>query len=155
LLGLTGTPQFAALATHAFFTLQQFFCEAIPKLETPAEPLMRAVRALVEKAGNDLASNLPNVEFRKWCGADLARARETRRGRAGRRSMHIVSDRCARCPGRCQFDLVAKYVDERRLSGLFALGHIKFADGIAAEDAIALLLPFVDAGQDDVVRAMP
>ncbi len=75
LLGLTGTPQFAALAIHPFFTLQHFFCEAIPRLETPVEPLMRAVRVLVEKAGNDMASNFPNVAFRNWCGADLARAR--------------------------------------------------------------------------------
>jgi hypothetical protein len=73
LLRLTGTPQFAALSpTHTFFTLQHFLGEAIPKLDTPAEPLMRAVRALVEKAGDDLAG--------PWYG--LAR-RRYRRGRQG------------------------------------------------------------------------
>jgi hypothetical protein len=48
--------------------------------------------------------------------------------------------------------VVTKYADERRLSGLHALGRIKSTERKDAEDTIALLLPFVDAGQEDVVR---
>jgi hypothetical protein len=155
LLRLTGTPEFAALATHAFFTVQHFFCEAIPKLETPVESLMRAVRALVEKAGNDGAANLPKVAFRNWCAADLARARaivhDAEQGDALSISFLTVA-----LDALGDVDLargaVTKYADERRLSGLFALGHIKSADSKEAEDTIALLLPFTEAGQDDVVR---
>jgi hypothetical protein len=155
LLGLIGAPQFAALAGHAFFTLQQFFCETIPKLEAPAGLLMRAVRALVEKGGNDLASNFPNVALQNWCGADLARARAivdaAEQGDALSISFLTVALDALGDVGFAR-DIVKKYTDERRLSGLFALGRIKSADAKEAENTIALLLPFVDAGQDDVVR---
>ena len=43
LLALTGTARFAALDGHKFFTVQHFFDVAIPALETPERPLMRAV----------------------------------------------------------------------------------------------------------------
>ncbi len=155
LLGLTGTPQFAALAIHAFFTLQHFYCEAIPKLESPVEPLMRAVRALVEKAGNDGASHFPSVAFRNWCGAELARARAivdaAEQGDALSISFLTVALDALGDVSLAR-DVVRRYSDERRLSGLFALGRIKSTDPNEAEDTIALLLPFAAAGQDDVVR---
>jgi hypothetical protein len=155
LLGLVGTPHFTALPTHAFFTLQHFFCEAIPKLETPAAPLMHAVKALVEKAGNDLAANLPNAAFRSWCVADLVRAKTVvdaaEQGDA--LSMQFLTFALDALENvTLARSIVAKYTDERRLSGLFALGRIKSVDAKEADDSIGILLTFVDARQDDVTR---
>lgn len=56
-----------------FFTLQQFYCAAIPNLETDAEPIMGAVSALVEAAGNDGMAYAPNAAFRDWCAANESR----------------------------------------------------------------------------------
>ena len=56
LLGLIDMLIVAAIGGHAFFVLQHFFCEAIPQLEAQSDHLMRAVKALVEKGGNDGAA---------------------------------------------------------------------------------------------------
>lgn len=64
---------FEASRGFRFFTLQQFYCDAIPSLNTEAEPLMRAVSALVEAAGNDGMANAPNAAYRNWCAADATR----------------------------------------------------------------------------------
>ena len=49
-------------------------------------------------------------------------------------------------------DVVTKYVDERRLSGLFALGRIKSADLKRRRLPSRCFCPFTEAGADDVVR---
>ena len=154
-MGLTGTPPFAALTGHTFFTLQHFFCKVIPQIATPAGPLMHAVKALVAKGGNDLAANVPNEAFRNWCAVDLGRARAivnaAERGDAlsiafVTFALHALGDvALAR-------SFVTNYSDEGRLSGLFVLGLIKPADVKEAEDTIAVLLPIVGAEQDDVAR---
>lgn len=52
-----------------FFTLQQFFCAVIPKLQADPLRLMEAVTALVDAGGEDMASNLPNAAYRDWCAS--------------------------------------------------------------------------------------
>ncbi len=155
LLALTESAQFAALSGSMFFVRQHFFCEAIPQLQTPAQPLMRAVHALVAKGGADLAANVPNDAFRKWCAADPTRAQK------------IVSDAEAGDAQSIAFvtfaltalgdaalarSFVAKYSGERRLSALFALGRIKPSDVKDAENTIGVLLPFVDEAFDEATR---
>lgn len=64
---------FEASKGFHFFTLRQFYCAAIPSLNTEAEPLMRAVSALVKAAGNDGMAYAPNAAYRDWCAADESR----------------------------------------------------------------------------------
>jgi len=52
-----------------FFTLQQFYCAVIPKLEADPLRLMGAVSGLVNTGGEDMAANMPNAAFRDWCAA--------------------------------------------------------------------------------------
>ncbi len=131
LLGLIDTPQFAAIGGHAFFVLQHFFCEAIPQLEAQSDHLMRAVKALVEKGGNDGAANMPNGAFRAWCAKDPARARLVVEQADNGNTLAIchlafaleaLGDVALACA------TVAKYSDERRRSGMTALGRIKAAN---------------------------
>ena len=155
LLSLTTTAQFAALSGSAFFIIQHFFDEAIPQLTTPAIPLMEAVRALVTKGGNDGVANMPYEAFRKWCSADLARAR-TIVADAG--NGDVLSSEFVTFAMRALGDVAlarnfaAIYTDTRRLSALFTLGHILHASDQEAEDTLKILLPYCDAAQDDAVR---
>lgn len=74
---------FAALSPEAlgsiggfsFFTLQQFYCTAIPRMETEPKPLMTAVSRLVKAGGEDMAANYPNGAYRDWCSAKPERPR--------------------------------------------------------------------------------
>lgn len=58
-----------AIKGFGFFTVQQFYCAVIPRLEADAVSLMGAVSGLVEAAGEDGASTWPNGAFRDWCSA--------------------------------------------------------------------------------------
>jgi hypothetical protein len=155
LFALTATPQFAALEGHSFFALQHFFVSAIPKLQTPPVLLMRTVQKLVAKGGNDLMSNAPNEAFRNWCAANPVRAQAIVAAAEQGDAMSIGFVTFAlQALGDVALarSFVVKYSDERRLSGLFVLGHIKPSDVKEAEDTIGILLPFVDANHDDVTR---
>jgi len=46
LLSLVDKSQFSALVAHRFFILQNFFCEAIPRLEAPTGQMLRTVALL-------------------------------------------------------------------------------------------------------------
>ena len=59
-----------------FFDIQTILCKIIPIINTNPATLMDLVQFLVERGGHDLAANLPNLAFRKWCKADLSRADE-------------------------------------------------------------------------------
>lgn len=67
LVGLPRQAGFSDLNGHAFFTVQHFYCEAVPHLDANVSALMECCRILVEKAGTDLAANQPNGAFRTWC----------------------------------------------------------------------------------------
>jgi len=51
---------------HDFFFVQHIYVDIIPKLEAGVPAMLAAVKALVARAGNDLASGMPNAAFRTW-----------------------------------------------------------------------------------------
>lgn len=155
LLSLTQTAQFAALGGHMFFVLQHFLDQAIPLLATPVVPLMQAVKALVTKGGADGAANMPYDAFRKWCVADLARARSiVANARAGDTlsaefltfALRALEDLAL------AKDIAANFDDIRRHSALFALGRLPQVSDHDAQDTVTFLLPYIDKGQDDITR---
>ena len=76
LLALTNTQEFAALEGHDFFAIQNQFCQVIPELNASVPQMMAAIKALVEKGGQDLAAHLPERAFRTWLDRDIGRAGE-------------------------------------------------------------------------------
>lgn len=155
LLALTNTAQFDALSGAAFFIRQHFFCGAIPKLEAPTLEMMEAVQKLVSKGGSDLLANAPNGAFRKWCVARPSQSEALiAAAKAGdAQSVGFLTFALdARGDAAIARSIASSYCDERRLSAMFALGRIKPANSKDAEDSIGVLLPFVDATNDEATR---
>jgi hypothetical protein len=155
LLALTTTERFSSLSGFNFFVRQNFFCDAIPQLQTAAPPLMQAVQAFVAKGGTDLAANHPYEAFRNWCAADLTRAHAiVAASEVGDvQAINFVTFAfTALCDASLARSFVARYSDARRLSALFARGRIEPADAKDAEDSIGVLMPFVDAAYDEAAR---
>lgn len=61
---------------HDFFTVMLFYTELIPSLDASAADMLAAVTALSTRAGEDLASGMPNGAFRTWAEKG-SRARDT------------------------------------------------------------------------------
>jgi hypothetical protein len=155
LLALTKTEQFASISGFDFFIKQNFFCDAIPQLQTAAPPLLQAVQALVAKGGADLAANRPYEAFRDWCAADLTRAHAiVAAAEAGdvQAIAFVTFAFTALGAAALARSFVGKYSDERRLSALFALGRIEPVDAKDAEESIGVLLPFVDSAYAEAAR---
>lgn len=51
---------------HDFFTVMHVYCDLIPELEAEVPAMLAAVKALVARAGDDLASGMPNGTYRTW-----------------------------------------------------------------------------------------
>jgi hypothetical protein len=156
LVVLPSQAAFAELSGHAFFTAQHLYCEAIPKLDSDVSALMECCRILIEKAGNDLAANQPNVAFRTWCERNPSSgAIVIQDAQAG----NVLAKRFV--PFALQptndidraIDFVKTYDDDRRLSGMAALAGMSFADPVSAQRAVAVLEPYVAEGRDDHVRS--
>ena len=63
------------LSTHEFFLVQSVYVDVIPTLQAEVPAMLAAVKALVARAGDDLASGRPNGAFRLWAeNSDRARA---------------------------------------------------------------------------------
>jgi len=85
LVGLVHTEEFKALDLSDFFFAQHVFVEAIPSLISPVDEMLSCVDALVARAGEDGAANLPLGPLATWIKADTARAREVvEKAEAGR-----------------------------------------------------------------------
>ncbi|MBL0023453.1 MAG: hypothetical protein IPP23_15220 [Sphingomonadales bacterium] len=69
LLGVLTAEALEEAKGFQFFTLQQFYCSAITRLEVEPKPLMVAVSALVTAGGDDGAAYQPNTAYRDWCAA--------------------------------------------------------------------------------------
>lgn len=155
LLGVASQPAFASLGTQDFFTAQRFYCRAIPKLQTTAKPLMLTCRALVEQAGPDGAARRPKDAFRIWCESNRAEADKVigaaRASDDLARGFLAFALQAADDADRA-IEIVRAYDDDRRLSGMAALGAMKFSDATAAHHAIAVLQPFVAEAGNDRVR---
>lgn len=51
---------------HQFFTVMHVYCDLIPELDAEVPAMLGAVKALAGRAGDDLASGMPNGAYRKW-----------------------------------------------------------------------------------------
>ena len=110
----------------------------------------------MKKGGHDLIVSQPNGAFRAWCAVDLERAREviflarnddplakefsTFALEAG----HFVEE--AR-------RFVEEYSDERRLSGITALGRMNYSSIQSATNALSTLLNALNSTNDDPLIA--
>ncbi|EPR22615.1 hypothetical protein L907_07850 [Agrobacterium sp. C13] len=56
----------SSINQHDFFVAMHVYCELIPALQAEVPAMLTAVKALVARAGDDLASGSPNGAFRKW-----------------------------------------------------------------------------------------
>lgn len=74
LLSLIENGAVGAVESHGFFTVQQFFNEAIPSMDEPVPRMLATIDTLVTLGGDDLAANQPNGALRQWLRKDLARA---------------------------------------------------------------------------------
>jgi hypothetical protein len=64
----------AQTAQNDFFLIQGVYVDIIPKLKATVPAMMAAVKTLVSRGGDDLASGQPNVAFQTWAeSADRAR----------------------------------------------------------------------------------
>lgn len=60
---------------HQFFTVMQVYTDLIPGLEAEVPAMLAAVKGLTGRAGDDMASGMPNGAFRTWAEqGDRARA---------------------------------------------------------------------------------
>ena len=156
LVSLPSQPAFADATGHAFFTVQHFYCEAIPKLTANLTALMECCRILIEQAGEDLAATQPNGAFRTWSQNNpdegAAIVREARGGDQLAKRFVTFALQAAN-DVHSATDFVRSYFDDRRLSGMTALAGMTFADTPAAQEAIAVLEALAADGGDDHVRA--
>ncbi|HEX8214773.1 MAG TPA: hypothetical protein VF582_04790 [Allosphingosinicella sp.] len=61
---------------HQFFTVMHVYTDLIPGLEAEVPAMLGAVKGLTGRAGDDMASDMPNGAFRTWAEQD-DRARAT------------------------------------------------------------------------------
>jgi hypothetical protein len=156
LLSLKDATDFEAASPRSFFNGQYFFCKVIPMLDACLPRMMDFVRVLVEKGGNDLASNQPNAAFAEWCRRDLSRARQV--GEAAMQddplatrfvSFALVAGEMAREAMR----FIMQYSDERQLAALTALGRMNHADLVSATAALTTVAALLEKGWNDIVLA--
>ena len=55
---------------HDFFTVMHVYTELIPTLDASVTDMLAAVKALSIRAGEDLASGMPNGAYRRWAEQD-------------------------------------------------------------------------------------
>lgn len=152
ILGLALPEILAPIEPAGFIDGQQFFCELIPRLSAPAEPIMEAVIALVEKGGNDFAANEPNRAFREWCAGDLSRAHEViRLARDGAPSASKLMAFAleARSLADEAMDLIAHPSREIRLSAVTALGRMALESADAPLEVLHRLAGVLDERRDE------
>lgn len=153
LLAVPSQLQFATIAGHNFFVAQQIYCEAIPDLKASASSLMECCRVLVERGGNDLASNQPNVAFRKWCENNPSEGEtviaSARNGdELARRFVTFALQASENVDEAVNF--IAAFDDDRRLFGMAGLAGMNFTDAASAKKALDALEPFVSSDDDNV-----
>ena len=66
----------SSINQHDFFTVMHVYCDLIPTLEAGVSAMLAAVKALSGRAGDDMASGMPNGSYRTWAEQG-ERARET------------------------------------------------------------------------------
>lgn len=144
-----------------FFTLQQFYCEAIPSLDADPLSLMGAVNALVTAGGEDLASFQPNGAFRDWCAASTERVEAVLRiieaGTAQAKDyLSLTLEAGARSDPAAYLTKSIEYVRDApdlRLGALTALSRIDSSgSGDLGAEAVDLMESLLTEEADDMVR---
>jgi hypothetical protein len=155
LLVVPSQPAFAGIKGHKFFVAQQFYCDAIPKLETSAKAVMECCWKLIELAGEDGASGRPYEAFRLWCQNNPDEGAEVISGaRAGDELPKRFTGAALQANGDVEqaISFVQSYSDDRRLSGMKALAGMTFPHDAAAHRAVTVLQPFVADASNDSLR---
>lgn len=137
------------------------FCDLLPLIDTDLVAAMRATSLLVDRAGTDLASNLPYVAFQKHLARDTAGAKAERvlsQVRTGSTlaqefTSFALIDIATRDAARGMTEareLIGSDAETVRIAVCSALGRMPKLDGIQAATALALL---VEVGRHDTVAA--
>ncbi|HEX7943218.1 MAG TPA: hypothetical protein VF495_01055 [Phenylobacterium sp.] len=151
-----GDDGFEGIAPHDFFTLQHFLNRALPRLSSDPDRVMGLVEALVAAGGDDMASNAPNGALVEWCRADTARGRAVVDAawagdrRAGAHLTFALQGLSAIEEAR---RFVTDLDDERRLSGMTALGRIPDPDPASRAETLRILQSALGNRQDDRLAA--
>jgi hypothetical protein len=156
LVALIESPNLNDIAAHRFFAGQHFYCEVIPLLKASPWDMMKCVKALVEKGGQDLAAGQPNAAFRKWCSADLSRA--TAIIESSEADNPLASDFLpfALTAGNMVQEAIRiadAYRDERRIRAIAALGRMDYANLDSARGALSALMRAIGDQVDDILYA--
>lgn len=143
------------LDTHDYFDGHSRLYRIIPRLQGETLPMMRLVNALVARAGEDLASNMPNAAYRDWAEVDPVRPKE---------GVALAMQGDADAIRVLRFNLEAGgFVDlalelttssdpERRLPAIVALGKIAVGDN-QERSALKAFKTSLDAFPDDATAA--
>lgn len=119
--------QLAELGTQDYFSGHALLYQIIPKLEGNVAAVMRLVNAMVERAGNDGAANIPNGAYRTWAASQQGRAQEGLALEAAGNPDAVKLLRFNLEAGPFVDTAIAMVEDPaslRRLSAGFALGHM-------------------------------
>jgi hypothetical protein len=144
-----------------FFTLQQFYCSAIPRLEANPKALMIAVSALVKAAGNDGMAYAPNTAYRDWCAVKADRPVDVlaliEAGDVEAKNyLSLTLEAGAKHDLRGYMERTIAYVRDRpelRMGAMTALARFDCSTAIdLAREALALLATLVSTETDDLIR---
>lgn len=144
-----------------FFTLQQFYCSVIPRLETDPKLLMIAVSALVKAAGEDGMAYAPNTAYRDWCAVNgdrpVAALALIEAGDAEAKDyLSLTLEAGAKLDLRGYMERAISYVRQTpdlRMGALTALARIDCSDAFdLANNALTLLMELVGTEADDLIR---
>lgn len=144
-----------------FFTLQQFYCSAIPRIDTAPKLLMATVSTLVKAGGNDGMANAPNVAYRDWCAAKADRPGAAlaliEAGDAEAKDyLSLTLEAGAKLDLRVYMERAIVYARDEpalRMGALTALSRFESGTEIdLARAALALLAELVTSETDDLIR---
>ena len=161
LLGVLTAEALEEAKGFQFFTLQQFYCSAITRLEVEPKPLMVAVSALVTAGGDDGAAYQPNTAYRDWCAAQpdrptLALALIEAGDADAKDYLSLTLEAGAKLDLRNYMECAIAFVrnaPELRMGALTALSRIESGTAIdLARKALASLGELVVSETDDLIR---
>jgi hypothetical protein len=133
--------QLAGIGTQDYFSGHALLYQIIPELAGDVAAMMRLVNAMVERAGNDGAANMPNGAYRTWAASQQGRAHEGLALEAAGNPDAVKLLRFSLEAGPFVDSAIAMVEDTatlRRLSAGFALGHMNL-DASQASAAISAM----------------
>jgi hypothetical protein len=139
-----------------FFTAMHFFCQILPDLDEKPLRTMACVEALVNRGGEDMAANQPNVAFREWCKKVPQRARKVIKAACegdelAKRHLTFALEAINAIAEARQIALA--YDDVRRLCAITALGRMEDHDPASLAETFATIELLLDSGAGDDLLA--